>query len=153
MKSLRLHAFLPYRLSVLANRVSAQLAGIYAERFALTIPEWRVLAVLGEVEGVSADFVGEKTAMDRVMVSRAVAKLLAKRHLDRRFSAEDKRRSQLSLTPAGRAVYDRIVPLARRYERALVSVLDATDRAHLERILVRLEGRARILAERGDWAG
>jgi len=41
MKALRLETFLPYRLSVLANEVSTRLASVYAERFGLTIPEWR----------------------------------------------------------------------------------------------------------------
>lgn len=36
---LSLADFLPYRLSVLANRVSRALAGRYADEFDLTIPE------------------------------------------------------------------------------------------------------------------
>ena len=76
--ALELGTFLPYRLSVLANRVSRELAALYGERFGIAIPEWRVIAVLGQHTDVSADFVCARTDMDRVTVSRAVARLLVK---------------------------------------------------------------------------
>ena len=43
---LELDQFLPYRLSVLANRLSRDLSRLYAERFDLTIAQWRVMAVV-----------------------------------------------------------------------------------------------------------
>ncbi len=153
MKALRLESFLPYRLSVLANQVSTQLAAVYAERFDLTIPEWRVMAVLGEVSDVSADFVCDKTRMDRVTISRAVARLLDKRYILRRFRAEDRRRSSLTLSAGGRRVYQQIVPLARRYEDALSAGLSLEDRANLDHLLSLLQTRAGALGEETGWAG
>lgn len=141
MKPLDLAGFLPYRLSVLANRISSQLAAVYAERFDIGIPEWRVIAVLGQFDGVSADFVCEKTQMDRVTVSRAVARLLKKRYITRRFRAEDRRRSRLSLAAAGRNTYAEIVPIARRYEAALRVGLDAASRQRLDALLDELQQR------------
>jgi DNA-binding MarR family transcriptional regulator len=147
MTPLDLGRFLPYRLSVLANKVSVELATVYAERFDLSIAEWRVLAVLGQHPGVSADFVCGRTEMDRVTVSRAVAKLLKKRYIRRRFRADDRRHSRLDLAAAGGRVYAEVVPLARRFEAALIAGLDAPARAELERSLVRLESRIDALAE------
>ena len=141
MKPLDLADFLPYRVSVLANRISSRLASVYADRFDLTIPEWRVMAVLGQFEGVSADFVCAKTEMDRVTVSRAVARLLKKRYITRRFLAEDRRRSRLALSAAGRAVYAEVVPLARRFEAALKRGIDAGDMARFDAVVARLQQR------------
>ncbi len=139
--SLELAAFLPYRLSVLANRVSRQLAALYSERFDIAIPEWRVIAVLGQNLDVSADFVCARTDMDRVTVSRTVARLLGKRLILRRSLAQDRRCSVLNLSAAGRRVYEQIVPLARSYERQLLGALGASERAALERALHALESR------------
>lgn len=68
--ALDLEHFLPYRLSVLSNTVSTALAGAYARRFGLSIPQWRVIAVLARTPGLSAAAVAERTAMDKVAVSR-----------------------------------------------------------------------------------
>ena len=73
---LDLEHFLPYRLSVLSNRVSDAIARVYSERFALGVTEWRVMAVLGRYPDLSASEVAQRTAMDKVAVSRAVARLL-----------------------------------------------------------------------------
>src|SRR5450755_4819515 len=98
---LELERFLPYRLSVLTNRISTAIARVYVRRFALTVAEWRVMAVIGRFGGMSANAVCERTAMDKVRVSRAVARLMAAEHLDRRVDAADRRRALLDLTPSG----------------------------------------------------
>lgn len=130
--------FLPYRLSTLTNRVSRAFAALYSARFDLTVPEWRVMAVLGQEPGLSADQVCARTEMDKVTVSRAVARLLEKGHVAREFDTDDRRRSVLALSAAGRAVYRRIIPLAREYEAGLMAGLSATERAALIALLQRL---------------
>jgi DNA-binding MarR family transcriptional regulator len=137
---LELERFLPYRLSVLSNTISAAIAREYAERFGLAVTEWRVLAVLGRYDGLSAVEVAERTAMDKVAVSRAVNSLLKSGRIRRGTHADDKRRSVLSLSAKGRRVYDEVAPMALRYERELLSVLSADERAWLERILEKLVG-------------
>src|SRR5512147_221812 len=84
---LALDRFLPYRLSVLANTVSTSIARVYARRFGLSVPEWRVMAVLGMSPPLTAGDVCGRTAMDKVRVSRAVARLLRGGLLDRRVDA------------------------------------------------------------------
>lgn len=138
---LDLSHFLPFRLSVLANTVSRELAGLYAERFGITIPQWRIIAVLGQHANVTADFVCGRTAMDRVTVSRAIAGLVARRLLLRRRSTTDRRCAQLRLSAAGQRVYTDIVPLARDYEARLLSGLSDTARRGLAETLTALEGQ------------
>lgn len=142
---LALERFLPYRLSILTNVVSAAIAGAYAQRFGLTIPEWRVMAVLGREPGLSAAEVGERTAMDKVAVSRAVARLVGSRRVARRIARTDRRRSRLELTPAGRAVYGKIVPLVLGYERRLLAALSPAEASGLDAALAKLQVRAAAL--------
>ena len=142
---LELSRFLPYRLSVLTNTVSSAIAGAYADRFGLTIPEWRVIAVLAGAPGLSAAEVAARTAMDKVAVSRAVATLLAARRIERTTAASDRRRSMLRLTRAGEQVYARVVPVALEYERELLGALSLQEVAVLDRALSLLEARARAM--------
>lgn len=136
---LELERFLPYRLSVLSNRISQDIARLYAQRFALGVTEWRVLAVLGRYPELSASEVAERTAMDKVAVSRAVARLLHDGRLKRRTHGDDRRRSVLTLTAKGYRIYDEVAPLALQLERDLLASLSVDERDLLARILDRLD--------------
>lgn len=138
---LELDRFLPYRLSVLSNRVSQAVATLYSQKFGLAVTEWRVIAVLGRYPGLSANGVAERTAMDKVAVSRAVASLLGRGLLQRDMHENDRRRSVLALSALGHEVYDEIVPLALGFERDLLSALDDDERAQLDRLISRLGQR------------
>lgn len=139
---LELEAFLPYRLSVLSNTVSTAIAKVYQQRFRLSVPEWRVMAILGRYPGLSAAEVAERTAMDKVAVSRAVARLLSTGRIRRRFNDADRRRSQLTLSEDGQAVYREVAPQALELEGELLEVLNDAERAEFSDILDRLMKRA-----------
>jgi DNA-binding MarR family transcriptional regulator len=136
---LDLEHFLPYRLSVLSNRISSAIAREYSQRFALTVTEWRVMAVLGRYPGLSASKVAQRTAMDKVAVSRAVARLLDAGRIEREFDDDDRRRSVLRLSEAGYAVYDQVAPMALDFERHVLDGMPADERALLFRLLDRLD--------------
>ena len=142
---LHLEHFVPYRLSVLTNIVSQSIAEAYEREFGLSIPQWRVIAVLARYPDLSAIEVAERTAMDKVAVSRAVQGLLASRRLVRAYDSGDRRRSRLRLSSAGKSVYTRVAPLALSYERKLLDALSPTDRRTLDRLLGRLVERAKHL--------
>jgi DNA-binding MarR family transcriptional regulator len=135
---LDLDRFMPYRLSALTNRVSHAIARHYSRRFNLSIPEWRVMAVLGQSPGLSAREVAERTAMDKVQVSRAVQSLLAARRLTKVAHARDGRVAHLSLSARGRAIYNQVVPLALRLEEEFLSVLSAGERKAFDALLAKL---------------
>ena len=132
---LDLEHFLPYRLSVLSNRISQDIARLYADRFGLGVTEWRVLAVLGRYPGLSASELAERTAMDKVAVSRAVASLLTDGRITRDTHDADRRRSVLELSDEGRRVYAEVAPAALAYERRLLANFAAEDRAALSRLI------------------
>jgi DNA-binding MarR family transcriptional regulator len=137
-KTLDLDHFTPYRLSVVTNRVSSAIARHYADRFGLTIPEWRVMAVLGQAPGLSAREVATRTAMDKVQVSRAVASLLAAKRLTRTAHAKDGRVAHLSLSLKGREIYNQVVPVALALEKRFLSVLSPQERKALDDLLAKL---------------
>lgn len=144
-KELILEDFLPYRLSILSNTVSGIIAAAYSQEFDLSIPEWRVMAVLGRHPGISAVEVSERTLMDKVAVSRAVAKLIKSGRVSRRFADQDRRRSILQLSEEGRAVHAKVAPLALRFEADLLHNFSAEEIGQLDRLLERLLARARLL--------
>ena len=135
---LDLEHFLPYRLSVLSNRISQDIAALYAEKFNLGITEWRIIAILGRYPGLSANEVAERTAMDKVAVSRAVASLIKQKRLKRQFDKNDLRRSVLSLSVAGERIYSQVAPLAKQLQDALLSDFDDKERVLLNLLLDKL---------------
>ena len=139
--TLHLEKFLPYRLSVVTNRISGALSRHYADRFGIGIPEWRVIANLGRTPGLTANEVVERSAMDKVTVSRAVAALEQKGLLEREKDSADKRKSRLTLSGKGQEVYAEIAPLALGFERDLLTVLSVDEVAQLERIIDKLNGK------------
>ena len=136
---LDLEHFLPYRLSVLSNRISGAIAREYSQRFGLAVTEWRVMAILGRYPGLSANQVAQRGAMDKVAVSRAVARLLESGRIEREFDEDDRRRSVLHLSEAGYAVYDEVAPQALEFERHLLGGMSAHERGLLFGLLDRLD--------------
>ncbi len=144
-KELILENFLPYKLSILSNTVSSAIAIAYDKRFGLSIPEWRVIAVLARFPGLSAVEVADRTMMDKVAVSRAVSKLLKNGRLDREFADADRRRSILNLSEEGRRVHDGVAPLALKFEADLLEGLSDEEISALNSTIERLMARARLV--------
>jgi DNA-binding MarR family transcriptional regulator len=134
----RLEEFLPYRLSVASNRVSRLFSRRYSEAFGLTIPEWRVLAVIGRFGTLSPSAVGEWTAMDKVKVSRAAASLVSRGLLRQSQDPSDGRGRLLRLTRKGVGVHAGVIPLARDIENTLAAGLTRAEWTALNRALVKI---------------
>jgi len=142
---LRLEDFLPYRLAVLSNTVSTTVARAYDKRFKVSIPEWRVIAVLGRFPDLSAVEVADRTLMDKVAVSRAVTKLIKNGRIDREFADSDRRRSILNLSTDGKALHDEIAQLALQFERDLLQGFSEDEMQSLNNIMERLLARANLI--------
>ena len=140
-----LAAFLPYRLSVLSNRVSKAIARLYEREFGLTIPDGRVIAVLGARTGLTAGDNAMATEMDKVAISRAVSRLTSAGRLIATPDAADRRRLVLSLTHEGERGRARILPLAVAVEGRLLATLPAEDRRALDKALSALSDAAERL--------
>lgn len=144
--ALRLEEFLPYRLNVVASLASQALSKVYAKRYGIGVPEWRVLVTLGQYGVMTGKAVGAHSHMHKTKVSRAVALLEQRQLVARKANDADMRESLLSLTETGRSVYDALVPIAVDFARRLGEVIDPADRAAFERALHKLTDRSAELA-------
>lgn len=146
---LNLERFLPYRISILSNRLSAIIAQTYKNKFALSTTEWRIMAVLGEYAGSSAEEVSIKTQVEKSIVSRSLSKLLNRRLVSRSVDVNDRRRQNLTLTQTGEDIYSQIVPVSYAYEDRLLECFNREERAIFDSLVDRLYEQARnIDAER-----
>lgn len=141
-----LQRFLPYRLSLLSNMLSTVIARIYETDSGLTVSEWRLLVILARYQPISANEVCTHTAMDKVRVSRAVSRAQAAGLVDRQTDSDDRRRSVLSLTPAGQTLHDRLVPLALEREREVLKGLNPEEIDQLFAMIDRLSNRVYSLS-------
>jgi DNA-binding MarR family transcriptional regulator len=146
MPQLDLDAYLPYRLSLASNKVSALIARAYEARFGLSVPQWRLLVILSQSEALSQKEIVERSAMDKVMISRAVAALLARGLLKRTSRAYDRRVDVLSLSEAGRTIVAEVTPMALDFEASLIAVIGHSQAEALADMLRKLEERAEELA-------
>jgi DNA-binding MarR family transcriptional regulator len=150
MKPLNLETYLPYRLSVASNKVSALIAKAYESRFGLTIPQWRVLAVLSEGQAQSQQALVARTAMDKVTVSRAAAALIGRDLVRSKPSSSDKRAVELTLSTAGITIVQEVAPVALSMEKALIEAIGGPAAERLESMLRKLEEQAQKLTQKGD---
>jgi len=124
-----LDRFIPYRLSIASNLVSDVIASAYESLFGLTIPEWRLIAVAAENDGITQQEIGVATRMDKVTVSRAAIALGHRHLIERRPNPEDRRSHLVVLTNDGRRLYADVAPKALELERRM---FDRFDRAKLD---------------------
>jgi DNA-binding MarR family transcriptional regulator len=134
-----LERFVPFRLNRLAAEVSRALARVYGERFGIDIPEWRVVATLGDRGRARAQDIALSTRMHKSMVSRAVARLMDLGWVARTANASDRREAPLRLTTNGRVIYRQLVPIVLDYQDRLLGSLSSSERRLLDRLLDKLE--------------
>ncbi|WNO52928.1 MarR family winged helix-turn-helix transcriptional regulator [Stakelama saccharophila] len=139
MSTLHLDGFLPYRLSITSNRVSNVIATAYQSLFGLKIPEWRLVAVLAEGDGMTQQALGAMTRMDKVTVSRAAIGLVERGLVKREPNPSDQRSHLLRLTDSGAALYEQVAPKALELERRIFSEFSAGEIRQLRSMLERLE--------------
>ena len=139
MNKLRLDAFLPYRLSFTSNLVSEAIARSYQALFGLNVPEWRLIAVIAEHDGIAQAAIGARTRMDKVTVSRAAIALSSRALFARRANPGDRRSHLLVLSPAGRALYADVAPKALELEARIFAGFSPGELQVLKSTLARID--------------
>jgi DNA-binding MarR family transcriptional regulator len=148
-----LSEFLPYQLSITSNAVSGRIALEYRQRFGLSVPEWRIMAVLGDAGPLTQRDLTRLTLMDKVAVNRA-CKVLEERGLAyRRPNEQDGRSHHLDLTETGVRMRDDIMPLALEMERRLFSNFAPEEVAQFRHLLERVRGEVKDLDADGIDSG
>lgn len=139
---LSLQEFTPYKLAVVANRLSQAIGSLFDKQYGLQIPEWRLLMALHSCGPLAPNELVEHTSMDKVRVSRAQRRLAELGLVAVRDDPRDGRRLVLFLTRKGAGLCAAIIPAARETESWFLSVLPARERQALDRALSRLLARS-----------
>lgn len=140
-----------YRLNRVVSTAGTMVVRLCEGRYGITRREWRALAWLGREEGVLSSQLADRIQLDRARTSRAVTSLQAKGLLHRLTGEADRREVRLTLTPAGRALYDELMPQVRAINRELLSVLRPSETKVLDAALGRLQQRAERIAAQSPW--
>ena len=141
----RLKEFVPYLLSITSNAVSGRIALEYRQRFGLSVPEWRVMAVLGDSGPLTQRDLTRQTVMDKVAVNRACQGLEERGLASRQPNAQDGRSHLLELTESGTRMHDEIMPLALEMERRLFSNFAREEVDQFRSLLERVRGEVQDL--------
>ena len=137
--------FLPYQLSIASNAVSGRIAQEYRSRWGLSVPEWRVMALLGDFGTITQRDLTRLSLMDKVAVNRA-CKVLEDRGLVARTPNEQDGRSHLlDLTQSGRDMHAQIMPLAREMERRICAGFSEAELDTFRAMLDRLHRQSEIV--------
>ncbi len=138
-RPLSLDDFIPFRLSFTSNLVSDTIARSYEALFGLSIPEWRLIAVIAETGGITQAEIGQRTRMDKVTVSRAAIALVERGLLERHANTTDRRSHLLLLSDAGRTLYAAVAPKARDLEARIFAQFDPAEVAAFTAMLRRID--------------
>lgn len=149
-RKLVLERFLPYRLSLVSNIVSATVATAYQSLFDLTIPQWRLVAVIAEANFISQQEIGHRTRMDKVTVSRAAVVLVDRKLVKRTPNPHDQRSQLLELSPSGRKLYLRVAPKALAIERDIFGGFSDAEIRNFVVMLERIDAAAGALEVTND---
>lgn len=144
---LPLQEFIPYKLAVVANRLSQSIGSLFEEKYGIQIPEWRILMALHSCGPLAPNEVVEHTSMDKGRVSRAQRRLAELGLVSVSNDPRDGRRLVLFLTRKGAGMCAAIIPAARETEAWFLSVLPAGERRVLDKALSRLLMRSQELRE------
>lgn len=134
----KLNDFLPFQLTALAEAMSRSLASQYREPYDITVPEWRVLASLNHDGSIRASELGRRTSMEKPRVSRTLAKMEKRGLIDKMSETSDSRVRIIRLTPAGRALYAKIEPIAIEWEHKLLADLTNAEIKCVHSVLLKL---------------
>jgi len=146
-EKLALHEFIPYKLAVVANRLSQSIGSLFEKKYGIQIPEWRILMALHSCGPLAPNEVVDHTSMDKGRVSRAQRRLVELDLVIVRDDPRDGRRLVLFLTRKGAGMCAAIIPAARETEAWLLSVLPAGERRALDKALSRLLARSQELRQ------
>ena len=146
--------YLPYRLGVVATRMLREAGRIYKQQpDPLTTPEFRVIGILANFQPLVASEISRISMLNKVAVSRALAQLMRRNLVTRSPASKDRRALEVTLTAEGWRRYGALVPLMRRHENALRTVIDPADLNKLFEILDRYDAFFGMLNTRRGRSG
>lgn len=146
-KAMDINAYVPCQMAALTHTIMRSVATVFEVRFNISVPEWKVLAIIAEKPGLSAVAVAHLAEMDTVAVSRAVSKLMDRNLVARELDNEDRRRSILNLSTEGQDLHAQISPLAAQLEDSLFENFTEDEKRVFEKAIATLRSRSASFAD------
>jgi len=135
-----------YRLGRVGSPVSSLVVRLCEGRYGITRREWAVLAQLhGQPQGVLPSVLAEHMHRDRARTSRTLTALLGKGLIQRMVLPHDRRSARVSLTPAGQALYDELMPQVQAINARILEALAPEQKQAFDAALERLHAQAQLL--------
>jgi DNA-binding MarR family transcriptional regulator len=139
---------LSYRVHTVANLLSRGAELRYRREFGVSLWEWRTIALLGAAEeALSLGHLAHAAGIDKSQMSRVVSGLAKRRIVLREAHPGDGRGVRLTLSKAGRRVYQGLIRAAAERDAAFRNCLSAREKDVFERALTKLAGQARELIQ------
>ncbi len=138
--TLDLERYVPGLITFVANKLSRSATALYQARFGVNVTEWRILSLLAIEPGIPAARICHVIGFDKGPVSRTLTLLNDRGLVTIKSDPRDGRSHSIALTAKGRSVHDRVIAVALARETALLSCLDAQERAMLIALLRRVHG-------------
>jgi len=139
--SVDLNSHIPTKVAIFANRLSRSASRFYRESYGIGVVEWRLMMFIGHASATRANHICGATDLDKGAVSRSLRVLQRMGIVSVREDGVDSRRNNVSLTAKGRALHDRMVPVALERQRELVSELTPHEVETFNRLIDRLQAK------------
>ncbi|RKP52619.1 MarR family winged helix-turn-helix transcriptional regulator [Trinickia fusca] len=130
-----LEQFLTYRMHVLNKLSDRGIGERYQSKLDITLPEARVIASVGSFGPFSIMDLAKHANLDKSQASRAAEALIKRGLIERATSSDDGRVVLISLTEAGRELFRKVMPIARKWNADLFGCLDEAELDALGRAL------------------
>lgn len=136
--------FVTFRITRLSNALRTNLTKPYLEEFNLSLPEWRLLALIARFAPLRFSEVTSRSSMDKGQVSRTL-RVMEKRGFVKLKTIRGPRAAEalaapvlVSITAKGRSLYRAVLPVARRRQAELLLTLNEKERVSLFTTLEKL---------------
>ncbi len=137
-----------YRLGQLTSTAGAMVVRLCEGGHGITRREWAVLAQLhGQPQGELPSVLAERMHRDRARTSRTLTALLGKGLVQRVVLPHDRRSARVSLTSAGQALYDELMPQVQAINARILEALEPAQKQAFDAALERLRTQARLLLD------
>jgi 3-hydroxy-9,10-secoandrosta-1,3,5(10)-triene-9,17-dione monooxygenase reductase component len=133
--------YLPYLLARASHEVSSSFHASL-KGWSLSVPEWRVLACLTEVDGLGVGQLAAMALMKQPSMTKVLDRMEAEGLVRRKATVEDRRRVLIHLTAKGRARVKPVLAAALVHQRECLAPFDEAERALIMRALHLLIGEA-----------
>jgi DNA-binding MarR family transcriptional regulator len=120
-----------YAQRCVAHAFSEVLAAHCEERgkpYVITPPQWGVISLLHETDGLTVGTIGQRRALDPPTITGIVRRLEQNGLVERRHSREDRRVVKVYLTPEGQDIISSLIHVARDFQEVMTQGFSEEER-------------------------